>query len=106
MRTPPREPFLSLPPQLAQAGSTLDDPTEAVRSFARALAGTVRLARALIEADERIDLAGLAAQVGLLCAKALDLAPEQGRQVRAELIALRSDFDLLAHALGQPPPAP
>jgi hypothetical protein len=103
MRTPPREPFLSLPPELVLAGGALDDPAEAVRRFAGALAGTARVARALIETGERIDLTGLTAQVGLLCAKALDLAPEQGQQVRVELITLRSDFDLLAHALGQPP---
>jgi hypothetical protein len=81
-----------------------DTPVEAVRNFARSLAGTARLACALAEAGETIDLAGLAGHVGLLCAKALDLAPEQGREVRVELITLRNDLNLLAAVLGQPPP--
>jgi len=77
-----------------------------VRDFARSLAGTTRLARALAEAGEQIDLAGLATHVGLLCARALDLAPEQGREMRVELITLRSDIDALAHTLQLPPPDP
>ncbi len=79
---------------------------EAVRNFARSLAATARLARVLAEAGEQIDLAGLTAHVGLLCARALDLAPEQGHDVRTELMTLRGDLDTLAHALGMPPPDP
>lgn len=100
MRTPPHAPFLSLRLGLAEEGCFPDVPGQAVRDFARSLATTARLARALAEAGERIDLAGLTTHVGLLCAKALDLAPEQGREMRAELITLRGDLDALAHALG------
>ncbi len=79
---------------------------ETVRNLARSLSATARLARVLVEAGEQIDLAGLTAHAGLLCARALDLAPEQGREVRAELMTLRGDLDTLAHALGMPPPDP
>jgi hypothetical protein len=104
MRTPPHAPFLSLRLGLAEEGCFPDAPQEAVRNFARSLAGTARLARVLAEAGERIDLAGLTTHVGVLCARALDLAPEQGREVRAELVTLRGDLDALAHALGLSPP--
>jgi hypothetical protein len=99
MRTPPHAPFLSLRLGFAEEGCFPDAPGQAVRDFARSLAATARLARALAEAGERIDLAGLAGHVGLLCARALDLAPDQGREMRVELITLRGDLDALAHAL-------
>jgi hypothetical protein len=105
MRTPPHAPFLSSRLGLAEESSCFpDEPAEAVRNFARSLAGTARLACALAEAGERIDLAGLTRHVGLLCARALDLSPEQGREIRAELMTLRIDLETLAHALGMPPP--
>jgi hypothetical protein len=103
MRTPPHAPFLSSRLGLAEESSCFpDEPAEAVRNFARSLAGTARLACALAEAGERIDLAGLTTQVGLLCARSLDLPPEQGRTVREELMMLRIQLDTLAHALGMP----
>jgi hypothetical protein len=102
MRTPPHAPFLSLRLGLAEDGCFPDVPGQAVRDFAQSLGGTARLARALAEAGEQIDLAGLATHVGLLCARALDLAPEQGREMRVELITLRGHLDALAHALRLP----
>jgi hypothetical protein len=106
MRTPPHAPFLSSRLGFAEESCFPDEPTEAVRTFARSLAGTARLALVLAEAGERIDLAGLTGHVGVLCARALDLAPEQGREVRTELMTLRHDLDALAHILGMPPPGP
>ena len=81
-----------------------DAPIAWVRDYAGGLARTLGLARALVEAGRRIDLAGLDSQVGLLCARALDLDPEEGRQVRADLIALREMLDALAALLARPPP--
>jgi hypothetical protein len=104
MRTPLHAPFLSLRPGVAEEGCFPDVPGQAVLDFARSLGATARLARALAESGERIDLAGLSTHVGLLCARALDLDPEQGREMRVELITLRSDLDALAHALGLSPP--
>ena len=76
-----------------------------VRDYAGSLARTLSLARALVEAGRRIDLTGLDSQVGLLCARALDLDPEDGRSVRSHLIALRSEIDALAVLLARSPPA-
>ena len=81
-----------------------DAPIAWVREYAGGLARTLGLAGALVEAGRRIDLAGLDSQVGLLCARALDLDPEEGRQVRADLMALRDIVDTLAALLARPPP--
>ncbi|MGC8475935.1 MAG: hypothetical protein ACP5NP_06250 [Acetobacteraceae bacterium] len=81
-----------------------ESPREQVAGLAQGLAGTLALARALAESGRRIDLAGLDSQVGLLCARALDLAPEEGRAVRVALIGLRAELDALAASLSRPPP--
>ena len=81
-----------------------ETPIAWVRDYAGSLARTLGLAGALVEAGRRIDLAGLDLQVGLLCARALDLDPEEGRLVRAELVALRESVDALAALLARPPP--
>jgi hypothetical protein len=71
----------------------------AVRRFAADLADTVGLARRLVARGVAVDLTGLEQQVGLLCAKTLDLPPEQGRRMRPDLIALDADVGQLARAL-------
>ena len=81
-----------------------DTPIAWVRDYAGSLTRTLSLAGALVEAGRRIDLAGLDSQVGLLCARALDLDPEEGRQVRTDLIALCEMLDTLAALLARPPP--
>lgn len=81
-----------------------DTPLAWVRDYADSLSRTLGLARALVEAGRRIDLAGLDSQVGLLCARALDLDPEEGRRVRPDLIALRNEIDALTALLAHPPP--
>lgn len=87
-----------------QASAT---PLGAVRAYASDLGQTVAMARALVESGRAIDLAGLDAQVGLLCAKALDLPPAEGRAVQADLMTLLGAMDALARALtraaGSPP---
>ncbi len=75
-----------------------------VRELAQAIAGTLRVARALAASGRRVDLAGLEEPVGLLCAKSLDLPPDQGRQMRIVLIDLRRELDALLETLGPAEP--
>jgi hypothetical protein len=75
------------------------DPTAAVRELAEDLTRQVALACSQAEADEAIDLAGLDRQVGLLCAKSLDLPPDEGRRVRPRLIALSGLIEALSRVL-------
>ena len=83
---------------------TPETPSEQVAALAQGLTGTLALARALAESGRRIDLTGLDSQVGLLCARALDLDPAEGRAVRVALIGLRAELDALAASLSRPPP--
>ncbi len=69
----------------------------------QALAGTLRLARVLAERQRRIDLHGLDARVGVVCAGVLDLAPDQARLLRPALIDLRAELDALAATMAPPP---
>jgi len=85
-------------------------PIAAARELAQAIAGTVRVARGFAAAGRRIDLVGLEEPVGLLCARSLDLPPEQGRQMRVVLINLRRELHVLSETLrtrqdGAAPPA-
>lgn len=72
---------------------------ENVRTLTDGLARMLRTARALVDQQRLIDLRGLEADVGVLCARALDLPPEQGRLMRLELLALLSELDLLGEAV-------
>ena len=78
-----------------------DGSVDAVRELVEALTRTIDLARALAEAGRAIDLAGLDGQVGLLCAKSLDLPPDQGRAVRPRLIELSEAVATLARVLSE-----
>jgi hypothetical protein len=69
------------------------------RSLAGGIVTTVRLSRALFDSGRSVDLAGLDAVVGLLCAKALDLQPEQGRELVPELSDMLREIDDLFTAL-------
>jgi hypothetical protein len=69
------------------------------RSLAGGVVTTIRLSRALIDTGRPVDLAGLDRIVGLLCAKALDLQPEQGRELVPELSAMLREIDGLSAAL-------
>ena len=70
--------------------------------MAAGISATLRIARGLIEGRRQVELAGLDAMVGLLCARVLDLPPEQGRALRPRLALLLTELDGLAGAL--PPP--
>lgn len=78
---------------------TSSAPLKELRSYADGVMQTLGVARGLVEAGRHVDLAGLEDQVGLLCAKALDLPPEDGRAVRADLFALLARVDALSVAL-------
>ena len=70
-----------------------------LRTFADGVTQTLGVARGLVEAGRHVDLAGLEDQVGLLCAKALDLPPAEGRAIRGDLIALLARVEALTGAL-------
>jgi len=64
----------------------------------------VGIARALVEAGRAIDLNGIDSQVGLLCAKSLDLPAGDGRRVRPRLIALFGSMEALARVFASNAP--
>jgi hypothetical protein len=79
--------------------SDAETPIGAVRTLAEDLTGLIGVAQALVEAGRAIDLSGLDSQIGLLCAKTLDLPPDEGRRVRPRLIALSGSVEALSRAL-------
>jgi hypothetical protein len=80
----------------------LPGPFQAAEALTSGLATTVRLARVMAASGRPIDVSGLDAQMGLLCAKALDLPTEQGAQLRPALISLLADMDALLAVLAHP----
>ena len=87
-------------------------PFDAAEALASVLLNALRLARAMAETGRPLDLSGLEEPVGLLCAKALDLPPEQGRALRPTLLSLLAEAEALQGTLAQfavpeaPPPEP
>lgn len=67
--------------------------------MAEGLRQSLRLARALAGRERPVDLAGVQDSMGLICAKALDLPPGDGRAARVVLIALREELDQLSTVL-------
>ena len=65
-------------------------------AIAEGLRQSLRLARALAGQNRPVDLAGLQDSIGLLCAKALDLLPDEGRTLRIALVGLRMELDQLS----------
>jgi hypothetical protein len=70
-----------------------------LRAFTDGVTQTLSVARGLVEAGRYVDLAGLQDEVGLLCAKALDLPPAEGRAIRGDLAALLARVEALSGAL-------
>ena len=68
-------------------------------SLSKTLHDTVNLAAGLAAGGRRVDVTGLERSVGLLCAKALDLPPREGRAACALLFSLLSRIDALGVAL-------
>ena len=77
----------------------LHDSVAAVRALADELAKLLEVTRALVEAGRAIDLTNLDQQIGLLCAKSLDLPPDEGRSIRPRLIVLSGSMEALSRAL-------
>lgn len=76
----------------------------AVEELTESISGTVQIARALVETSRRVDLSGLDREMGLLCAQALNLPPEEGRKLRPRLITLLSELDALSIVLSAAAP--
>jgi len=88
-----------MPETVSPAAQPTTTPVEAVRTLADELTKLVDVARALVDSDRAVDLVGLDDQVGLLCAKALDLPPDDGRRMRPQMIALLGSVEGLSRAL-------
>ncbi len=73
--------------------------SQAVAAMSEELGRTICVARVLVEHGRTIDLAGLDRGVGLLCAKALDLQPHVGREIRPHLVVLLAEVDRLTEAI-------
>lgn len=95
-------PFLESSRRASEGDLFGETSLDAGRSLASSLAGTMEVSRALVRSGRRLDLSGLDVLVGLLCAKALDLEPEEGRILRLELISLRATLADLAQLIGLP----
>ena len=75
------------------------------RALAEGLRNTVRLSDALAASRRAVELKGLEAAVGLLCAQALDLEPAQGRALLPDLCAVLEAMTALSGTLaGRGPP--
>lgn len=81
-----------------------DAPSERVRSAADAMTTLLRVAEALAESGRAVDLDGLTAHIGRLCAAALDLPPDRGREAAPHLSMLLAALDALASRLNSNAP--
>lgn len=77
----------------------LSDDFAAAVALAEGLRQSLRLARALAGQNRPVELDGMQDSIGMLCAKALDLAPGEGRRLRVALVALREELDQLSATL-------
>ena len=77
----------------------LPDRCAAVQEMITSVAAILRIARLLLNAGRRVDIQGLDRVVGILCARALDLPPDQGRLVRPSLAILLIELDTLSVAM-------
>ena len=74
-------------------------PLDAVRALAEQLTRTVTAAAELLRTGRHVDLAGLDSAIGVLCARSLDLPPDEGRRVRPWLVGLSGGIEGLSQAL-------
>ena len=81
------------------------DPLALQQALAEQVQRIVAISRALAGSGRRVDLSGLDGAVGLLCAKTLDLPPDQGRLARPQLAAILTELDLLGTTLRADAPA-
>lgn len=78
---------------------------QSAADLAEGLARALRIAEALHATQRVVDLAGFDDLIGRLCARALDLPPDEGRALRPCLAALREQADRFADTLRAAPPA-
>lgn len=95
--------------QTAPPSASPDLPCAASRlpvaeQVAESAAAMLRLARGMVEAGRRVQLDGLDQIMGRLCARCLDLPPEEGRALRPRLAALLVEMDALHATLAQSKP--
>ena len=81
-------PFPPKPPE-----QSVRAPLEAVLALAEHVAGMLRVAEGLLTTRRAVRLDGIDRHVGRLCASALDLPVEQGREARTRLILLALHLD-------------
>ncbi|MGH7117403.1 MAG: hypothetical protein ACREFP_00135 [Acetobacteraceae bacterium] len=81
------------------AKSAASSPPGAVLRTIEEVSGFLRIVRILIEDGRRIDLTGIEGEIGRLCARALDLEPDQARTLTPLLSALLSEVDTIAARL-------
>jgi len=70
-------------------------PEAAVRRLADALHAMLHVAVSLVEAGRAIELAGIDAMTGRLCASVLDLGPERSILFRDDMVRLGDEIDRL-----------
>ena len=75
------------------------NPVAAVQAMVEELTQTIDVACALASSGRAIDLTGFDQHVGLLCAKSLDLPPDDGRRLRPRLIVLSGALEALLRLL-------
>ena len=73
--------------------------TDAVDRMVDGVGATLRVARSLLQSGRQVDVEGLDRIIGVLCARALDLPPEQGRNIRPRLAILLRELDALGVAM-------
>lgn len=74
-------------------------PVVAIGAAVEAMSGTIAVARALVAAGRRVDLAGLDAEISAICAASLTVSAAEGRALRPNLIALEQEVSALAALL-------
>jgi len=78
------------------------EPPPRLVSLAERLSRTLAVARALVLSGRDIDLSGIQDGIGVLCAKTLDLVPEQGRLMLPMLHEMKAQIESLSQAMRQP----
>jgi hypothetical protein len=89
-----------------QAPTNAETPLATVRACLEQFGHTLGIARSLVQAGKQVDLTGLDAEMGFICARALDLQPDEGRALRPHLAGLHAELDALSTALAARAPPP
>lgn len=67
--------------------------SQSVRGLASSLTFLIRLSRVLAGAGRPVDLSGLDDRIGLLCARVMDLDPEDGTEIKPYVFQLAGEID-------------